>query len=163
MTGERWWYLLRGYLLPEEEEPRFPRPANAGELEKAIGLYERAVAQKPGNELARERLQELLQARRRAHELATGKSEPIAAQPAVVTTPPSSEASATLVPATTSEDDWSDIAVDDSGPTAASPPAAATASAPAREPEREVSVSMIESSVDVSGDVSGDVSAVVSA
>jgi len=22
VTGERWWYLLRGYLLPEEEEPR---------------------------------------------------------------------------------------------------------------------------------------------
>lgn len=128
---------------------------NAGELEKAIGLYQRAVAEKPTHELARERLQELLQARARAHELVNGRSEPVAAHPAVVTTPPSSEASATLVPATTSEDDWSDIAVDDSGPATAAP--ASTAGAP--EIEREVSVSMIESSVEVSAEIGAEVNA----
>ena len=81
--------------------------ANAGELEKAITLYQELVRARPDHELARERLQELLQARTRAQDLVSGRSiepTPAAAAP---------------------EDDWSDINVDDSGPRAASPAPAA--------------------------------------
>jgi hypothetical protein len=54
--------------------------ANAGNLEQAITLYERALQQKPKNELVAERLSELRAARPRAAELAP-KAEP--ARPAV--------------------------------------------------------------------------------
>lgn len=71
--------------------------ANAGNLEGAIELYERAAQQSPGNELVRERLGELRAARARAAEL----TSPASAQPArsVVAT---------------AEDDWSDVAVESS-------------------------------------------------
>lgn len=71
--------------------------ANAGNLEKAIELYERAARENPSNELVRERLGELRAARARAAEL----TSPASAQPArpVVAT---------------AEDDWSDVAVESS-------------------------------------------------
>jgi hypothetical protein len=55
--------------------------ANDGDLDRAIELYTRAAAQSPQNELVRERLQELLQARRRADELVSGTAPPAAAAP----------------------------------------------------------------------------------
>lgn len=70
--------------------------ANAGDLERAIALYEQAAAQQPGNELVRERLGELRFARARAAELS---SPPVA-------TPAS--------PSARAEDDWSDVAIESS-------------------------------------------------
>lgn len=84
--------------------------ANAGDLDRAISLYEEASAQSPGNELVRERLGELRAAKQRAAELST----PAPAAPA----------------ATRAEDDWSDIAIE------SSPEAKVQAtSAPAMAPE----------------------------
>jgi hypothetical protein len=129
--------------------------ANAGDLERAIALYEQVVRERPSHELARERLQELLQARARAHDLTSGRSveptaaeptaaEPTAAEPtAAELAVPSAQAHATVVPSATSEDDWSDVAVDDSGPRAASPAASPSASATVSE---GLSASVIEAS-----------------
>lgn len=89
--------------------------ANSGDLERAISLYEQIVSARPDHDLARERLQELLQARARAHDLATGRSVVPAAAATVG-----------------SEDDWSDIAIDDSNPGAASPVPATAAADPAQ-------------------------------
>lgn len=85
--------------------------ANAGELERAIELYEAAAAQSPGNELVRERLGELRAARRRALELS---SPPTPATPAQATE------RATAAVSARAEDDWSDVAIE-SSPEAAGP------------------------------------------
>ena len=105
--------------------------ANAGELERAIELYEVAAAQSPGNELVRERLGELRAARRRALELS---SPPTPAAPAPAT------ARATAAVSARAEDDWSDVAIESSpeaaGPGTAEPGTAEPATtAPAMSPD----------------------------
>ena len=59
--------------------------ANAGDLDKAIALYEQAVQQSPENELAKERLEELRQAKTRATNLShpPQAAAPAAAAPVV--------------------------------------------------------------------------------
>jgi hypothetical protein len=157
---------------PAQEKPtaeaEAEAAANAGDLERAIALYQQVVRERPTHELARERLQELLQARARAHDLTSGRSveptaaeptaaeptaaEPTAAEPTAAEPVSSAQAHATVVPSA-SEDDWSDVAVDDSGPSAASPAVAPAASLSASEGQSAsvleastlaVSVSMIE-------------------
>lgn len=114
--------------------------ANAGELDRAIELYESAAAQSPGNELVRERLGELRAAQRRAAELS---SPPIAS--------PSNPAPA--AGSALAEDDWSDVAVassprpSEAPAAAAAAPAAAPAAASARA-EDDWSDVAIESSPD---------------
>lgn len=86
--------------------------ANAGDLEQAISLYERAAAESPGNELVRERLGELRAARARAAEL----SSPARPAPAATNA---------------ADDDWSDVAMDAApgATSSAATPSAATSSA----------------------------------
>jgi len=140
-------YLEDGQRQPEPQQEKAPSlqaeaesAANAGDLERAVGLYEQISAQTPANELVKERLSELRAAQRRAAEL----SSP----------PVSTSAKPTTVPSAADENDWSDVSVDEGkhdGPAPA--PAAAAEVAPAMAPE-DAPVGM--QSLDVSFSV-GDV------
>jgi hypothetical protein len=109
-------YLEDGQRQSEPAQDKAPSleaeaesAANAGDLDKAIGLYEQISAKSPTNELVKERLSELRAAKRRAEELRS----PPKKQPEV----------------TTSENDWSDVSVDE-GQASEHKPAAAPAMAP---------------------------------
>lgn len=71
--------------------------ANTGDLDTAISLYTKAAAQNPANELVKERLDELTQARRRADDLVRGTA-PAAPTPAPSIGVPSASASSVSVP-----------------------------------------------------------------
>jgi len=73
--------------------------ANAGDLDKAIALYEQAVQQSPENELAKERLEELRQAKTRATNLShpPQAAAPAAAAPVVEQAAPVVEQAAPVV------------------------------------------------------------------
>ncbi|HEY4222364.1 MAG TPA: hypothetical protein VGO62_13510 [Myxococcota bacterium] len=112
----------RQELPPAQKAPSLEAEAeaaaNAGDLDRAIALYQKASAQNPSNELIAERLLELRHAKVRADDLVRGTAPPVAARPA----PPVAARPSTTVAA---EDDWSDVAVEDSSPTAV--PAGGTA------------------------------------
>lgn len=86
---------------PKTLQAQAEAAANEGDIQRAIALYEKIVAESPANELAKERLSELRQAKERAEALSRPPqpAAPVASAP--VATAPAATAPAAAAPAAT--------------------------------------------------------------